>query len=587
MLLDLQKVRLVDSQKIGEWHMLRLNPLLVLGAMVAVSATPVLAARGTDDAVRLLFPQAPSLMNPYLSGGEKEAVAASLVLEPLAGYDENGKLFPRLAAEIPTIDNGGISRDLKSIKWKLQPGLKWSDGTPLTSKDIVFTAKYCMDPGVGCASVTHFESVEDVEALDDLTVKVNFKGPMAVPFGPFTSAHSPIIQAKQFADCVGAKAPTCTEANFNPIGTGPFVVANFKPNDSIQLKANPNYRDSNKPAFAEVNIKGGGDALAAARAVLQTGEYDYSADVTIAPDVLKKMEGTGKGRVFVDFGSLVEVLLMNLTDPSPSLAAAERSTAKYPNPILSDVRVRKALSMALDRATLAQIGYGFMGRPTCDLVTAPSVFAAKNAMCLKQDIQGAKELLEESGWKPAADGTREKNGNKLKLVFQAPTNAVRQQFQAIIKQWWSQIGVDVELRNINTSVFFGSDPGNPDTYQRFYADVEMFAYYYAGTDPGSYVASNTCDKAPAPVNQWQGSNPTRYCNKQYDALVDELSKAVEIEKRAEIVKKLNNMMTVDDYAFVPLVQRGKVSAISNRLDGYTLNVWDSDLWNAQDWFRKK
>lgn len=567
--------------------MLKLKALLISGAIAALSATPVLAARSTDGTVKLLFPQAASIMNPYLSGGEKESLAASLVLEPLAGYDQNGKLFPRLAAEIPTVDNGGISRDLKSITWKLNQGLKWSDGTFVTAKDVVFTAKYCMDPDVGCAQLTRFQDVDNVEALDDLTVKVRFKGPMAVPYGPFTSAHSPIIQAKQFADCLGARAPTCTEANFNPIGTGPFVVTNFKPNDSIQLKANPNYRDPNKPAFAEVSIKGGGDALGATRAVLQTGEYDYSGDATIAPDVLKKMEGAGKGRVFVEFGSLVEVLLMNLTDPSPGLAADERSTTKHPNPILSDVRVRKALSMALDRSTLAQIGYGFMGRPSCDLVTAPPIFAAGNKVCLKQDIQGAKQLLEEAGWKPAADGTREKDGKKLKLVFQAPTNAVRQQFQAIIKQWWNQIGVDVELRNINASVFFGSDPGNPDTYQRFYADVEMFAYFFAGTDPGSYVASNTCEKAPAPVNQWQGANPTRYCNKEYDALIAELGKAVEIEKRAEIVKKLNNMITVDGYTFVPLVQRGKVSAISNTLSGYTLNVWDSDFWNAQDWFRKK
>lgn len=571
----------------GRKILLRLHSLLAAGAVAALAAAPVLAAQGTDGTVKILFSQAPSTMNPYLSGGGKDVQATSLVLEPLAGYDENGKLFPRLVQDIPTVANGGISEDLKSITWKLKPGLKWSDGSPVTAKDVVFTANYCMDPKVGCAQLFHFGSIETVEALDTLIVKIVFKEPMPVPYGPFVTAESPIIQAKQFADCLGAKAPTCTEANFNPVGTGPFAVTNFKPNDSIHLTANPNYRDPNEPHFAEVNLKGGGDPLSVARAVLQTGEYDYGWELQAAPDVLKKMEETGKGKVLVSFGTVVEILLMNLTDPSPRLPPNERSTAKHPNPMLSDLRVRKALSMAIDRETLTKIGYGFMGRPTCDTIPAPANFAADNTSCLKQDIAGARKLLDEAGWKSGPDGIREKNGKKLKLVFQTSTSAIRQQYQAIIKQWWNEIGVDVELSNINASVFFGSDPGSPDTYQKFYADVEMFGSLFAGTDPGSFLAGKTCNKAPQPATQWQGTNISRYCDNDYDALVAELYRTANYEKRGEIVKKLNNMLTVDSYTVMPLVWRGNVSAISNKLGGDIMNVWDTELWNVHDWYRKK
>lgn len=384
---------------------------------------------------------------------------------------------------------------------------------------------------------------------------------------------------------MGEKAPTCSEANFNPIGTGPFVVTSFKPNDAIQLKANPNYRDPDKPAFAQANFKGGGEALGAARAVLQTGEYDFGWNPVVAPDVLRKMEQAGKGKLQFVFGTMVESLVFNLTDPSPSLPPDERSSAKHPNPILDDVRVRKAVSMALDRATLTKIGYDFMGKPTCDLISAPAHFAAGNTNCLKQDIKGAQKLLDEAGWNPGSDGIREKNGKRLKLTFQTSTNAVRQQLQAMIKQWWREIGVDVELRNVNASVFFSSDPGNPDTYQKFYADVEMYTFM-SGVEPGAFVAGNTCDKAPRVDNQWRSQNIARYCDNKYDALVAELGKTANIEKRGEIVKKLNNMLTADSNTYVPLVFRGSPMAISNTLGGVDI-ARDSSFGNIQDWYRKK
>lgn len=561
---------------------------MVAASTIAVlSATSALAAQGGDGTVNILYWQAPSIMNPYLSGGAKDWEAASLVLEPLADYDENGKLFPRLARDIPTTANGGISEDFRSITWQLKPGLKWSDGSPVTAADAVFTANYCMDPQSGCAQLAQFQDVDKVEAPDDLTVKIIFKKPMPVPYGPLVTDQSPIIQKKQFANCLGVNAPTCTEANFNPIGTGPFAVVSFKPNDAIELTANLNYRDPDKPHFAKVNLKGGGDALAAARAVLQTGEYDYAWNLLLPPDVLKKMENAGKGKVSVAFGPLVEQLAMNLTDPSPDLPPDERSTAKHSNPILGDVRVRKALSMAIDRAAMTTIGFGFMGKPTCDRIPAPENFAAGDISCLTQDIQGAKSLLDEAGWKPGSDGIRVKDERRLKLVFQTSTNPVRQQFQTIIKQWWNQIGVDVELKNINSSVFFGSDPGSPDTFQKFYADVEMYLDFFNGNDPGSFVALNVCSNIPGPANQWQSQNTPRYCNKDYDSLVDKLSDTNDYQKRGEIIKKLNTMLTTNSYAYVPLVWRSAVSAVSNSMGGFVANPWGSSLWNAQDWHRVK
>ncbi len=564
---------------------MKLKSLLLGASAVAMMAGAAVAERGSDGHVNIIYWQAPSILNPYLSSGTKDIESASLVIEPLGRYDPEGALVPYLAEEIPTLANGGVSEDLLTITWKLKEGLLWSDGTPVTSADVVFTAEYCMHPEGGCAQLAKFEGVSSVEALDDLTVKVTFNEPKPNPYGPFMGGQSPIIQAAQFADCLGAKAPECTEANFGPIGTGPFVVTEFKPNDVISMEANQNYRDPAKPAFATLTFKGGGDAAAAGRAVLETGEYDYAWNLQLAPDVLESMAAAGKGTPVSAFGSLVERIEMNMTDPSPDLPEGERSTAAHPHPFLSDMRVRKALSMAIDRELLVEIGYGQAGRATCNLVPAPAIYASDNTDCLTQDIEGAKALLDEAGYVPGPDGVRAKDGVRLSILYQTSTNAVRQDFQALIKQWWEEIGVETELRNIDASVYFGGDPGSPDTFQKFYADVEMYANNFDGTDPESYLAQHTCDKAPKPEAQWQGENINRYCDPEFDALIAELGKTGDLEKRGEIGRKLNDMLTKDSYVIVPLVDRGRVSAHANSLGGVQLNTWDSELWNAADWYR--
>jgi peptide/nickel transport system substrate-binding protein len=561
----------------------------LLGATAAFALAPsAQAERGTDGELKLLYSQAVSVMTPYLSGGTKDIDAASLVLEPLAGFDENGVVFPRLAAEIPTLENGGVAADLTSITWKLAPGLLWSDGTPVTSADVLFTHEYCTHPEGGCAQLSKFGGIKTIEAVDDLTVKITFESPKANPYTAFVGATSPVLQKAQFANCLGAAAATCTDQNFNPIGTGPFVVTDFKVNDVVSLAANPNYRDPAKPAFATVTLKGGGDAESAARAVMETGEIDYAWNTQINPELQEEMAAAGKGVFISAFGGLVERIETNLTNPSADLPEAERSTIKQPHPFLSDAKVRKALSIAIDRQALVDIGYGQAGRPTCNYVPAPADFASDNTECLTQNLDGAKALLDEAGWTDSdGDGVRDKDGVKLSITYQTTVNPIRQDFQALVKGWWNEIGVEVELKQIDPGVFFGGDAASPDTYQKFYADVEMYANEWDGTDPESYLAQLTCEAIPSPETQWQGENINRFCDPAYDALVAELRTTGDRAKRAEIIKKLNDMLTKDSSTIIALVHRGRFSAVSNTLGGVIMGAWDAELSRASDWYRIK
>lgn len=566
---------------------MKLKTLLMGAAASMVMAPAAMAERGADGQVNVIMWQAPSTMNAYLSGGTKDIIAASMTNEPLASFTAEGDLTPRLAAELPTLENGGIAEDMKSVTWKLKEGVKWSDGTPFTADDVVFTANYCMHPEGGCAQLAKFDGIDSVEALDPLTVKVNFTEPRPDPFSAFVAGQAPIIQKAQFEACLGTAASSCTEQNFNPIGTGPYKVVEFKTNDVITFEANPEYREADKPAFGTLVMKGGGDAAAAARSVLETGEYDYAWNTQLAPEVLAGMEAGGKGKVAVGFGSLLERIMVNMTDPSSSLPEGERSTAAHPHPILSDPNVRKALSLAIDRSLLTEIGYGPAGQPTCNWVPAPEAWASDNTECLTQDVEAAKALLEEAGWTVGAGGIREKDGKRLSLLFQTSVNAVRQDFQALIKQWWSEIGVETELKVVDASVFFGGDAGSPDTFQKFYADVEMYANNFEGNNPEPYLAQAACDQAPRPETQWQGQNINRYCDEAFDAMVVELSKTVDPTARGELGKKMNDMLTKDSNVIIPLVYRGTASAVSNTLGGVALNAWDTEIWNVADWYRIK
>ena len=482
-----------------------------------------------------------------------------------------------------------MAQDLISITWTLRDDVVWSDGTPFTAEDVAFTAAYCMDPTGGCSSAAAFQGVAGVEAVDAHTVRIDFDGPMPFPYAPFVGSIVPVLQKGQFEDCTGARAPECTDQNFAPVGTGPFMVDEFRPNDVVRYVVNERYRNPDQPVFSSVLLKGGGDAVSAARAVLVTGEFDYAWNLQVEPEILADMEQEGRGEVITAFGTLVERLVINKTNPDSSLGDT-RSTHQdgaNPHPFLSDPMVVRALSLAIDREILVDAGYGAAGRVTCNVLPAPLVYASTaNDWCMAQDVEEANRLLDEAGWERGRDGVRAKDGVALSILYQTSTNSVRQGTQALIKQMWREIGVETELRNISASVFFGSDPASPDTYQKFYADIQMYTNNFDGTDPQAYMAGWICDKIPGPDNQWNGSNISRYCNPEYDALSAQFAETAGIEQRAQIAKQMNDLLIADG-VMVPLIDRGEVAARALSLGGVRHNVWDATLWNINEWHRSE
>lgn len=549
------------------------------------SASPSAAAatRGQGGDLKILYWQSVTVLNTHHAQGTKDYDGGRLVLEPLAATGPDGKPVARLAAEVPTIANGGIASDFSSITWKLRPNVKWSDGTDFSSADVVFTWKYVTDKATAATDSSLMEPIKSVEAVDKLTVKVDYGAKHPNIYEAFVSGYGNILQEKQYKDFIGAKAKDGPKI---PVGTGPYKVTDFKPEDVVSYAINENYREPTKPFFKTVQVKGVADATLAARAVCQTGEADYAWNLQVEASILKPMADAADSKCKFSTAPSpnVERLLLNRANPDPALGE-KRSEPDQPHPFLSDIRVRKALAMAIDRKPIAALyGPGLTGDATCNIVTGVEAYTSKNTasqdIC-KLDLVAANKLLDEAGATKGADGKRTWKGKPMKILYQTTINPLRQKEQDIVKNGWTQLGIDVELKSVKGGVFFGTD--SDDSYARFYADVEMYTNGASSTGQEDYLVNYTCAEIKTRAAGWTGNNNNRWCSKDFDALYAQLKTETDQAKRDALIIKMNDML-VADIVEIPLVARTQPSdGYSKTLKGIIPNPWDSVLWQIADW----
>ena len=558
-----------------------IGPCLV-GALISLGACrPASDALSDDSILKLLYWQAPTILNPHLSNGFKDAEASRITLEPLASFDAAGNLRPFLAAEIPSVENGGVASDGTTVTWTLRSDVLWSDGTPFTAEDVAFTYKLLSNPEVGSTTAGVYENIESVEALSPTEVKITFKAPDPAWSLVFTGTLGMVLPAHAFREFNGANIRSAP-ANLQPIGTGPYQVTTFKPGDVVVYEPNPYYRDP--VGFERVELKGGGDAASAARAVMQTGDVDFAYNIQVEAPVLKQLETGGQGQFVTSFGSQVERILFNFTDPNQTAASGERSSVEFPHPFFSDITVRQAFSFAIDRDTIAEQLYGPAGQGTVNFLVSPEIYRSPNTNYLF-DLDQANQLLDEAGWVDSnGDGTRDRNGTEMQVLFITSVNPVRQNTQEIIKQNLAAIGVSAELRSLDPAVYFSGDPASEDTVEHFYADLQMFTTGNTNPDPGAYLKTYTCDEISQQANNWSGQNYSRYCNPEYDTLWQQSTVELDTAKRTELLIQMNDTL-IEDYAVLPIVHRANIDAVSNRLTGIDLTPWDLHTWNIAEWKR--
>jgi peptide/nickel transport system substrate-binding protein len=547
------------------------------------AASPAFAPtkRGGGGPLKVLWWQAPTLLNPYFATGTKDQDASRIFYEPLGAFDPDGNVVPVLAAEVPNTANGGLAKDGTSVVWNLKKNVLWHDGKPFTADDVVFTWEYNADPATASVYIGNYADLERVEKLDTHSVKLVFKKPTPFWADPFCGYRGMIIPKHLFGSFKGDKsreAPT----NLKPVGTGPYRFVDFKPGDVVRGELNPSYHQANRPFFDTIEMKGGGDAVSAARAVLQTGEFDYAWNLQVEDDILKRLEQGGKGRVEIWAAGSPEHIQLNNTDPGTEVDG-ERSSLKTKHPLFSDPVVRQALNLLVDRSAVHEEIYGRQGQTSANYLNAPSRFRSPNTKW-EFNVDKANALLDAAGYKRGADGVRVKDGKRLKLLFQTAINAPRQKTQAIVKQACAKAGIEVELKSVVASVFFSSDAANPDTYPHFYADIQMYTTTMGAPDPAQFMIAFVSTEAAAKDNKWAGRNITRWRNEEYDRLWRASETEMDPVKRAALFIRMNDLV-IQNIVVIPVLWRNGVGAATTRLRGMDLSGWDSTFWRLPHWHK--
>jgi peptide/nickel transport system substrate-binding protein len=538
--------------------------------------------RGGGGLLKTLWWQAPTLLNPHFAVGTKDQDASRIFYEPLASFDPDGNLIPFLAAEIPSVQNGGVAKDGRSVTWKLKRSVAWHDGRPFTADDLVFNWEYVMDPATAAVTQGSYTNIERIDKLDSHTIKIVFKKPTPFWADPFCGVRGMVIPKHLFEAFKGGKsreAPT----NLKPIGTGPYRFADFKPGDIVRADLNPAYHIPNRPFFDQMEMKGGGDAISAARAVIQTGEFDYAWNMQVEDEILKRLEQGGRGRADIVTGGNIEHIQLNNTDPWTEVDG-ERSSLKTKHPFLTDPAVRQALNLLVDRGSVQEQIYGRTGIATANFLNAPSRYNSKNTKW-EFNVEKANQILDAAGWKRGGDGIRTKDGKKLKLVYQTSINAPRQKNQQIVKQAAAKAGIDMELKSVTASVYFSSDPANPDTYTHFYTDIQMYTTTMTSPDPEFFMNQFTSWEAASKDNKWQGRNITRWRSDEYDKVFRASETELDPVKRAALFVKMNDLV-IQNVVVVPVVFRPRVAAINHKMRDAIQSGWDSDFWALAYWSKQ-
>ncbi len=537
--------------------------------------------RGGGGTLKILQWQAPTILNVHFSSGTKDDLVCRIVYEPLVTLDADTNFVPVLAAEVPTRENGGLAADGKSVTYKLRSGVKWSDGQPFTADDVIFTYEYVTDKATASSNYANFSTIDKIDKIDDLTIKVSFKDVTPGWYISFGGTSGCIIPKHIFQADKGASAKNSPN-NLKPVGTGPYKVQSFAPGDTVQFVLNENYREPNKPFFDQVTVKGGGDAPSAARAVLQTADYDYAWNLQVEDTVLKQLEQNGKGTVQFENGGGIERILVNFTDPNKEVDG-ERSSVKAPHPFQTDAKVRQAYSLLCDRASIVTAIYGRTGEATANVLIDPEQVRSPNAKA-EFNADKANALLDEAGWKKGSDGVRAKDGVTMSITLSTTVNSVRQKTQQIIKDAFEKAGIKTELKSVDSAVFFSSDTGNPDTSAHFYNDLEMYTNYNVLPDPQEYMTIFVSTQIPQKANQWSGANYSRWSSPDFDKLYNQAKTELDVNKRNQLFIQMNDL-GVNNFVRIPLINRKTVFGRSKALQNIDYTLWDVQYWNIANWTR--
>jgi peptide/nickel transport system substrate-binding protein len=546
----------------------RRRALALLGASGLSLATLVRAQaprRGGTAVIALI--QEPGSLNRFLTP-QTGAILGKIVVEGLFEPRANGSYVPVLAAEVPSTANGGVSADGLSLRLRLRPGLKWSDGQPLSADDLVFTFRAYADPGstpAGDAMTPAWKLIDSVTKVDPLTVQVRMKRPNP----SYLELFNVVLPQHKFE---GQTAVTNQHLQSRmPLGTGPFLVKEWRTGDAIVFERNPNYREAGKPYLDQVVARIVPNREVAIQGLLR-GEVDtiFFPVTGDLPGLLAAEKEGRKVKVALQgTKSWVEWLWLNQSDGGDPAR---------PHPVLGDAAVREALDLGLNRAQILQQVFGGLGHLTGSLIY--SGWAAVDLPATAHDPQRAAQRLDAAGWARGSDGIRSKGGTRASLRFQTIAgDRTRELYQQLIQQSLRDVGIELKIQNVPSNVLFGAykDGG---LIKRGNYDIAMSRAGYV-IDPVSWVNLFTTDQIPSASNP-EGGNTVFYSNAEFDRLALQAATVVDQAERRQLYTRVAERWARDRPA-LPLYSSAWGWAWSTRLQGVSVDHWQGMWPVAADW----
>ena len=534
-------------------------------ATVAATASPT---RGGTAIVAIW--QFPATLAAHYANQTVTDIVDNGVIEGLAETNTNGDYIPTLAKSVPTLANGGakVTSDGKlDVTWELKPGIKWSDGTPLTSADIKYTWEIWMkDPKVN--NRTGFTEIASIDLPNETTAVVHYKSTYAAYPLNFSSLMPKKLLENE-ADI------SKTDYVRRPLGTGPFKITEFKTDESITLERNTNYRDPNRPYLDKIIFKSVPSSQVGL-AQLKAGEVHAMWNLTEAqtPEVEKETSLS----LLVVQGPTVERIELNTAQNK------EYTDPNSVHPVLGDIEMRKALLYATPKQQI--IDKLLFGKAKPGSSPVSQGWAAYKEPQEGYDPAKANAVLDKAGWVKGSDGIRSKGGVRASLTYATTTgDQLRERVQQVLVEEWKAIGVEVKIQNQPSSVVLsgsctGKDPRKLGTF-----DLLMYAST-PSIDPHSTILPRYHSKQIPTQADCSGQNYTRFKDPEADKAIEEAGGTLDIEKRkaayAKVMKALN-----DAYVIIWMYDRANIDARVTGLQGLEGNVWRRFTWNIQDWWLKK
>ncbi len=526
------------------------------GLALAVSLSILGCARGErapeGRTLHLAFGNRLNSLNPiYLdgfTGAAIDALAFSFLLRPLP----NGQLVPDVAEAVPTLANGGIARDGRSITYRLRRGVVWQDGTPLTSADVAFTVHAVQNPLNTIGARDPYERIAAVETPDARTVRIRLRAPDAAVVGLFLTPDS---NAAILPSHLLARYTSLDHAPFNglPIGSGPYRIVSWTRGSTLRLVANPRYY-AGAPKLRALELRYSPDT-ATTLIQLQTGEIDgvVNGDPLLVPRYRALPSSQVTSVPYTGAG----VLAFNMERPA-----------------LADATMRTALARAVDARTLVREMY----RGAISSVDASrgmfSYADDPRAPWPRYDPVAANRELDALGWRRGPSGIRAKNGRDLELTLVFSNVSTSQSTGAVIlQQELARVGVRVALRSFLYTQFYAlANDGGPLANGSF--DLALIAYS-TDSDPDQGWLLSCGERAP------RGFNWSRYCSPEADRLLAESSRAFDRARRIAILRQLQRLVATD-VPFLPLWQSREIDVMPKTLKGFVPNG-ALPYASARDW----